>query len=240
MSPCTVSSPSSFSTFLNQSVFSLCVTAWSHISSQKRLLSSAFGILLYLIIPSNSLNNLLWFDSNNRFCLFCFVLLPYLSSFAPTATNLCRTSSSTIPAPFLFTFNLWQFSAATYFHVLVQPRPLVSIALPIDPAYSRCVQLFPGYSPELPLYYFFCSNFFLISSISMSVSHLFVRICLVNLQIFAKLKEKPLFHPIFSSFFVYILFLWVTPYLTLSYNLVYCLFLLHSLLCLIRFLMTTC
>ena len=132
------------------------------------------------------------------------------------------------------------FSAATYFHALVQPRPLVSIALPIDPAYSRCVQLFPGYSPELPLYYFFCSNFFLISSISMSVSHLFVRICLVNLQIFAKLKEKPLFHPLFSSFFVYIFFLWVTPYLTLSYNLVYCLFPLHSLLCLIRCLMTTC
>ena len=107
MSSCTVSSPSSFSIFLNQSVFSLCVTAWSYISSQKRLLFSAFGILLSLCIPSNSLNNLFWFDSNNRFCLYCFVLLPYLSSFAPTATNLCRTSSSTIPAPFLFTFNLW-------------------------------------------------------------------------------------------------------------------------------------
>ena len=107
MSFCTVSSPSSFSTFLNQSVFSLCVTAWSHISSQKRLLFSAFGILLSLCIPSNSLNNLFWFDSNNRFCLYCFVLLSYLSSFAPTATNLCRTSSSTIPTPFLFTFNLW-------------------------------------------------------------------------------------------------------------------------------------
>ena len=34
MSSCTVSSPSSFSTFLNQSEFSLCVTTWSHISLQ--------------------------------------------------------------------------------------------------------------------------------------------------------------------------------------------------------------
>ena len=95
MSSCTVSSPSSFSTFLNQSVLSLCVTAWSHISLQKRLLSSASGITLSLCAPSNSLNNLFWFDSNNRFCLYCFVLLSYLSSFAPTATNLCRTSSWT-------------------------------------------------------------------------------------------------------------------------------------------------
>ena len=32
MSSCTVSSPSSFSTLLSQSVLSLCITAWSHIS----------------------------------------------------------------------------------------------------------------------------------------------------------------------------------------------------------------
>ena len=58
----------------------------------KRLLSSASGITISLCLPSNSLSNLFWFDSNNRFCLYCYVLLLYLSSFAPTATNLCQTS----------------------------------------------------------------------------------------------------------------------------------------------------
>ena len=65
-----VSSPTSISFFLNQYVFFLCVTAWSHISLQKHLLSSAAGITRSLRFPSNSLNNLFWFDSNNRlwFC----------------------------------------------------------------------------------------------------------------------------------------------------------------------------
>ena len=53
----------------------------------------------------------------------------------------------------------------------------------------------------------FVSNFFLISSISMSVSHLSGSAQLY-LLIFAQLQEKLLFHPIFSSFFVYIFFLW--------------------------------
>ena len=87
MSSCTVSSPSSFSTLLSQSVFSLGVTTWSHISLQKRLLSSASGFTLSLCVPSSSLINLFWFDSNNRFCLYCFVLLSYLSSFVSTATK---------------------------------------------------------------------------------------------------------------------------------------------------------
>ena len=38
MSYCNGSSPTSFSIVLNQSLFSLCLTAWSHISLQKRLL----------------------------------------------------------------------------------------------------------------------------------------------------------------------------------------------------------
>ena len=42
------------------------------------------------------------------------------------------------------------FSAAAHFHVLVQPRSLVPLALPIDPAYSHCVQVFLGHSTELP------------------------------------------------------------------------------------------
>ena len=69
-------------------------------------------------------------------------------------------------------------SAAAHSHLLVQPRSLVPLALPVDPAYSRCVQFFPGHSPKLPLYYFFRFKFLLIFSISISVSHLFVRICL--------------------------------------------------------------
>ena len=108
MSACTVSCPSSFSTFPNQSVFSLCVTAWSNILLQKRLLSPAYGITLSLCVPSNSVNNLFWFNSNNRFCLYCFVPLSYLSSFATTAANLCRTSSWTTSAPFLFILNFFQ------------------------------------------------------------------------------------------------------------------------------------
>ena len=93
MSSCTASTPSSFSTFFKQSVFLLCVTAWSHISLQKLLLSSSSGITLSLCTPSNSLNNLFWFDSNNRFWMNCFVILSYLSSFAPkqlTSVELLR------------------------------------------------------------------------------------------------------------------------------------------------------
>ena len=59
------------STFLNQSVFSLWITAWSHILFQKRLLSSTSGITFSLCALSNSLNNLFWFDSNNQFYLYC-------------------------------------------------------------------------------------------------------------------------------------------------------------------------
>ena len=86
-------------------MFSLCVTVWSHISLQNGLLSTASGLTLSLCVPSNPLNNLFWFDSNNQFCLFYLVLLSYLSRFAPTTTNLCRTSSSNTSAPFLFTLN---------------------------------------------------------------------------------------------------------------------------------------
>ena len=50
----TVSSSNLFSAFINKSVFSLCFTAWSHISLQKRLLSSASGIALYLYVSSIS------------------------------------------------------------------------------------------------------------------------------------------------------------------------------------------
>ena len=44
------------------------------------LLSSASGITISLCALSNSLNNISWFDSNNRFCLYCFVLLSYRAS----------------------------------------------------------------------------------------------------------------------------------------------------------------
>ena len=78
---------------LQQSVFSvLRFLAWSHISLHKRLLSFVSTVTLSLFVPSNSLNNFFWFDSNYRFCLYCSVLLSYLSRLAPTATNLCRIS----------------------------------------------------------------------------------------------------------------------------------------------------
>ena len=88
-------------------VFSVCHCLVRYITPKTS--SSASGITLSLRAPSNSLNNLFWFDSNNQFCLHCFVLLSYLSSFAPTVTNLCRTSLWTTSAPFLFTwtFKLW-------------------------------------------------------------------------------------------------------------------------------------
>ena len=105
MSSCTVSSPSSFSAFLNKSVFSPCVIARSHTSLQKRLLASASGINLSLFVSSSSINNLLWFGSNDQFYLYCSSLLSYLSNFATTANNLCRTSSGNTSLPFLFTLN---------------------------------------------------------------------------------------------------------------------------------------
>ena len=37
----------------------------------------------------------------------------------------------------------------------IRPSPFVSLALPIDAAYSRCARLFPGHSPELSLHYRF-------------------------------------------------------------------------------------
>ena len=74
-------------------LFICLTTAWSHISLQKHLLSSAFSITLSLCVSSNSLNNLFWFDSEKRFCLYCSALLLYLSSFASRATSLCQISS---------------------------------------------------------------------------------------------------------------------------------------------------
>ena len=105
-----VTSVSSFSTLLDYFVFFLCVTAWSHISLQKHLLSSASGLTLSLCASPNSLNNLFWFHSNNRFCLHCFVLLSYLSSFAPTTTNLCRTSLWTTFTSLWTSFKLWYYA----------------------------------------------------------------------------------------------------------------------------------
>ena len=100
------------------------------------------------------------------------------------------------------------FSATAHSHVLVQPRFLVPLALPIDPAYPRCVQLFPGHFPQLPLYYFFIPIFFLFLRLLCLQATFFPDLPKFNLLIFAQLQEKFLFHPIFSSFLVYIFFLW--------------------------------
>ena len=64
-------------------------TVYQHLLYQ-RLLSLA-SRLICLCVASNSLNNLFWFDSNKGFSQYCSVLLSYLSSFSPTAANLCRT-----------------------------------------------------------------------------------------------------------------------------------------------------
>ena len=93
MSSCTVSYLNSFSTFLSQSVFSLCITDWFYTSLQKRPLSSVSGIKLSLCVPSNSLSNLFWFDSNKRFCLYCSVL------------SYCYVFSSFTSTPFCLTLN---------------------------------------------------------------------------------------------------------------------------------------
>ena len=88
----TAGSFNSFSTFLAQSEFSLCITASSDISLQNHLLSPASGIKLSLYVPSKSLSTLVWFDSNKQFCLYFSALLSYLSSFAPTTAKICRES----------------------------------------------------------------------------------------------------------------------------------------------------
>ena len=86
----------------------------------------------------------------------------------------------------------------------------------------------------------FCFNFLLISSISTSASHLFVQIYLTWSANFWLVKGKtPISSHIFFILSLYF-FCGLSLYLTLSYNLVYCLFPLHSLFCLIRCLMTTC
>ena len=100
MLSCTPSPVNSSSTFLNHSGFSLCFTGLPHMLLQKRVLSSASGTTVSPCTPSNSSNNFFWFNSNKRFCLYCSVLLSYLSSFAPIATNLCCTSLWTTAIPF--------------------------------------------------------------------------------------------------------------------------------------------
>ena len=138
MSSRTVSSFSSFSTFLNQYVFSLCVTTRSHISFQKRLLPSESVITLCVL--SYLLNNLFQFDSNKQFCLHCSVLLSNLSSFALWITSVSFTthinssfsSSLQLSSQLLLlifhhlleTNSCGMFPAAAHTHVLVQPRLL--------------------------------------------------------------------------------------------------------------------
>ena len=74
-----------------------------------------------------------------------FLFLSYLSISA-FLTNISSSSGNE---------QMWyvMFSAAA--HVLVQPRSIMPLALPIVQAYFCCVQLFPVLSPELPLYYIF-------------------------------------------------------------------------------------
>ena len=53
------------------------------------------------------------------------------------------------------------FSAAAHSRVFIQPQSIVPPALPVEPAYSRCVQSFSGHSPELVLCNFFVPISFL-------------------------------------------------------------------------------
>ena len=121
------------------------------------------------------------------------------------------------------------FSAATQSHVSVQARPLVSLAFPIDPAYSLCVQLFPSHSTEFPL-----NNFYL------PISFLFLKFlclqatCLLAsalLDLLLSYRKKPYFIPYFFHSLSTFSFCGLSPYPSLNYNLVYCPFPLHPIFC---------
>ena len=121
------------------------------------------------------------------------------------------------------------FSAATQSHVSVQARPLVSLAFPIDPAYSLCVQLFPSHSTEFPL-----NNFYL------PISFLFLKFlrlqatCLLAsalLDLLLSYRKKPYFIPYFLHSLSTFSFCGLSPYPSLNYNLVYCPFPLHPIFC---------
>ena len=58
-----------------------------------------FSYFLFLFLP------IPWTFSSGLIQIIDSALLSYLSSFAATATNHCRTSSWTFSAPFLFTLN---------------------------------------------------------------------------------------------------------------------------------------
>ena len=104
-----------------------------------------FTYLLYT--PCNLLNILFWFDSNNRFCLHCFVLLPYLSSFGPTATNLFVNYFSTfsfyieLPFKLLYGAFILQFP---FSHLIVLTLCVISSAsLKFFISYLVCLLSFP-------------------------------------------------------------------------------------------------
>ena len=114
------------------------------------------------------------------------------------------------------------FSVAAHSHVLVQPRPLVPLALSINSACTRCFQLFPYHFPEHPFYYcLFPISFLFLQFLCLCATCLSGSAC-HDLLIFAQLQNKVLFNPIYFSLFVYISFCGITPYPALNYNLVYC------------------
>ena len=81
ISSCTVSCPSSFSAFLNQSVFSLCVTTWSHVSlnvySPPHLVSQFPFVFLPIrwAIPSGLIQII---DSACTAMFYCYIFLVLL------------------------------------------------------------------------------------------------------------------------------------------------------------------
>ena len=115
----------------------LCVTAWSHVSLQKHLFSSASGITLSLYVPSNSLNNLFCFGLNSWFCLYCFALLSYFSSFVPQ--QLTSVKILWQPLPHLF-FLHWTFLQAFIWclHFAIHLVSFYLIVLTLCVIYTFC------------------------------------------------------------------------------------------------------
>ena len=95
-------------------------------------------------------------------------------------------------------------AASAHSHVLVQTRSPVPLAPPINPFHYHCVDLFPGHSPQLPLYYFsfqFPSYFF-----DFCV-YLFVRICLAwSGNLWSVTGKSPISSYIFFILCLYFLF----------------------------------
>ena len=99
----------------------------------KNFLLSSASRMTVCFFPTNSSNNRIWFDSNRRFCLNWFDLLPHFSSFEPNhvePSSQLKTSSHCSDPGFwsaIATFTIWSVSSCKL--IVSHLRLISSIAI---------------------------------------------------------------------------------------------------------------